>query len=520
MENISKKTLIYLIGSFVAGFCLMTVELTASRVVAPYIGSSVYTWTSVIGVVLLGLLVGYYWGGKIADKFGRRLSLSLLYGLSAFLIVLISPIGSVSKLISGLDIPLAFITLLVSLILFFLPAVFLGMLSPVLLKQIVFSVDEVGSRAGLVSALWSLGSIIGTFATGFLFIGFLGSFNTLFLCGALLSLTALFFSTRRWEMFFSIFIVLFVIVLFLSGKNFNFEKNVVYLKESNYYRIAVSDGDIGPQKSLRTMFLDFDSHSIESKEGESLKTYPEIYPIFGLIKKEINSAFFVGGGSYSMPKMVSKYYPKIKINVAEIDPEVTKTANNFFNLGQYSINTIEGDGRMVLTKDNSFYDLIFEDAFNSFISLPWHLTTEEFTNLARQHLSSGGIYAVNFASMTNGEGDIFLKSMLATFKKVFPKSYVVVLGGSDYYPHNIVLIGINGSDGLSVDDLQNKIKNIPGSEWLSSKISDINQWNCDEAIILSDDYAPVERLMSGAIKVYYPFYRSLYYSLLENKPSI
>ena len=493
----------------------MTVELTASRIIAPHVGSSLYTWTSVIGVMLFGLSAGYYLGGILADKYVHKnlnWLVFVLASVSVFAIPLTIPFG---EIFTTWSLTILATILLLSFLFFFLPSIFLGALSPIILKNYTNSFERLGISAGTLSAFWSLGSIAGTFITGFIFIGYLGSKATLVGVALLLMCVALFFYKSKTQLTISIlFTIVILIILFLSVSSVSLANDTLYSKESDYYSIKVVDGVLGTD-DVRILFLDFDAHSIESRAGKFLGGYPDMYPLFFEFKNPLKEIFVIGGGSYSMPKYFADYYKDSKVTVAEIDPKVKEAAENFFDLKDSRISTEIGDGRAALKRGNKKYDLIFEDAFNSFISLPWHLTTEEFAFLAKKKLTEGGIYAVNFVSPIKGKESLFFQSMLKTFKKTFPNIYIFTTGELSYYPQNVILIGINSDFHPDISEIKNNLINLKNGQWLAHHIAEGENYSDDSGIILSDNFSPVERLMTPVMNRYFKLYSDFYHSFLK-----
>lgn len=512
----SNKTLLFF-SSFIAGFSLMTVELTSTRILAPYVGSSIYTWTSAIGIILLGLSAGNYFGGYLIDKNKSIKTIFLFFILSALSVALI-PIAAVfSPLIVLLNIPLPLLITLLSIVLFLVPSIFFGTLYPSLLRLYSANNETLGTQSGLLSALWSLGSIVGTFMTGFYFIGYFGSNLTISLIAILLFLNGLFFYRPK-----KLIIIVLIIVLATIGSiliTLGSPNKDIFVGESNYYKIQVVD-DVADglsntfKRRLRFLLLDFDSHSIESLDGERLNTYPEIYPVFSVFNKNIKDILVIGGGSYSISKFFSGFYKNANITTIEIDPMVKKIAEKFFNLNSYPIKSEISDGRIFLQKNKNQYDLIFSDAYNSFISIPWHMTTYEFHSLAKTRLNKNGIYAINFISALDGENSYFFQSIYTTFKKVFPNNYVFAFGTKPSDPQNIILVGINSNDHMATEELSNKISNLENGQFLSSQLV-LNPPSYEEnVIILTDNFAPAERLMNPLIKNYFAKFAQFYYSLL------
>lgn len=513
----NKKQLIFLIAAFMSGFSVMVVELVAARVITPFVGSSVYTWTSVIGMVLLGLSIGSYLGGYLIDKYKSTKTLSWFFFLSSFSVCLIPFILKYISYFVLIDFSILSRVLLISLVLFLLPSVFLGCLYPSILKLYSKEIEHLGKKSGTISCLWSLGSISGTFLTGFYLVGAIGSSNIFFMIAGILFLLAFLFfvsSKQRTYKRFALFLALTTLILtnfcFIGARDEN--KKIIFNSESDYYKIAVVRGAVAGEV-FKILFLDFGTHSAERIDGEDMDAYTAIYPVFSVFKNEIKDIFAIGGGSYTIAKNFSEFYENSNITVSEIDPEVTKTAEDFFDLAQYPIKTVIGDARVFLNENQTKYDIIFGDAYNSFISVPWHLTTYEFNELAKARLKEDGLYAVNFISAIEGENAAFFESMLATFKKTFNNFYIFAYGVERSVPQNIVLIGVNSENEISHSELIKKVIKIKNGKRLFYKIiSKDSLKNAQQPQILTDNFAPVEKLMMPLINNHFNPYAKFFYS--------
>jgi len=516
----NKKQIIFLIAAFMSGFSVMVVELVAARAIAPFVGSSVYTWTSVIGMVLLGLSVGSYAGGYLIDKYKSVNTLSWFFLLSAFFICLIPFILKYVPYFVFIELSILNRVLLISLVLFFLPSVFLGCLYPSILKLYSKEIKHLGKQSGIISCLWSLGSISGTFLTGFYFIGAIGTSNSFFIiAGTLFLLSFLLFAfSEEWPykkvaLFLTLTTLILSVFYFIGLEREN--NKIIFNSESDYYKITIVQGLFWGEPS-KILFLDFDSHSVERIDGEDMDAYPAIYPVFSVFKNDIKDIFTIGGGSYTIAKSFSDFYVDSKVTVSEIDPEVTAAAENFFDLGKYPIKTVIGDGRVFLQENQIKYDLIYGDAYNSFISVPWHLTTFEFNELTKAHLKENGLYVVNFISSLEGENAEFFESMLETFKKTFNNFYIFAYGRNRIIPQNIVLIGLNSDSRISHNELIKKVIKIKNGQNLYHKIVSVDSLrDTSQAQILTDDFAPVEKLMRPLINNYFNSYSKLFYYFIS-----
>jgi MFS family permease len=192
------------IAAALAGFCVMVIELTATRLLAPYVGSSLYTWTSAIGILLAGMAVGNYFGGRIIDVYPVRRTLGLFFIAAAVTTLVIPMLAYFSPVIALSQLPLIYIVLTLSMLLFFIPAVCFGTLYPAIMRLYVEQVSSTGERSGQISAAWTVGSIIGTFLTGFYFVGHWGSTMTVMIVSIMLLLTGFYFHRVRTRFFLMI----------------------------------------------------------------------------------------------------------------------------------------------------------------------------------------------------------------------------------------------------------------------------------------------------------------------------
>jgi len=478
----------------------MVVELTASRILAPLLGSSVYTWTAVIGTVLLGMSIGNMLGGILIDRRKSKKTLFIFF-VAVFLSTALIPLWArYSGWLSSLDINLIVRIILVSFFIFLLPSVFYGTIYPGLLKFYLEDVENTGRRAGSVSAAWSLGSIIGTFLTGFFFIGFMGSTKTVLLMAAVMFFCALVVDFPRKKTGLVSVAILMPLAFSIIGA-LSIPKNsekLVYFGESDYYAIKVADVKSVKGNDLRLLILDFDFHSMES-EGE-IDTYPHVYPIFSILKREFSDIAVIGGGSNLISKNLADFYSDAKVSTVEIDPEVSRISDIYFKKSSNPVETVISDGRMFFEKNEKKFDLVFVDAYNSFISVPWHLTTLESNELIKGSLSEDGIFAINIISAVSGENSLFFQSVLRTIRKTFPNTYVLHYGHSLEEVQNLVIIGTDSERRISEQEIASGLESLPNGNLISAKILHEIPELSEKSLVLTDDFAPVERLMGPAVK--------------------
>jgi len=278
---------------------------------------------------------------------------------------------------------------------------------------------------------------------------------------------------------------------------------IVFQKETNYYNAKVIDTYLPTYGNSRILVLDFDFHSIQWGKETQAQNYPEMYPIFANLKKDIKNILVIGAGAYTLPKYFKDYYKNTDVSVVEVDPEMINIGNVFFDLKNYDIKTIIGDAKIVINKKEEKYDVIFGDAYNSFVSVPWYLLTKEWNGEIKEKLNDNGVYAINFIGTLSGEKSKFTKSVLNTFKISFPNFYIFAFGKNPEYMQNITLVGIKGELPINEKELRQKLSAGKNS-FLADKIIPISSFENLPSIILTDNFAPVEKLMGPTIKSYFP----------------
>ncbi|MEL6964195.1 MAG: fused MFS/spermidine synthase [Pseudomonadota bacterium] len=379
----------------------LVVEIIAGRMLAPYVGMSVYSWTAVIAVVLAGFSVGHWIGGVFAER-PRQHSLGMIamaLGLAATTTAMTIPILRLASgpiLSSTPDAGLAILAL--ASIIVFLPSFFAGIPSPVLAKTIVdLRPAGPGKALGAIFAAGSIGAIIGTLAAGFLFISWLGSTLTLSMIALTYVISAIVLLFMGGTLKHRIVVVISIgITLIITA--YNLSLGTVCTRESQYYCIRIVDFTPELGTSAKLMVLDHLGHGI------NLEDYPEelITPYVALIDLYVQnrfggvpaSSFFIGGGAYTLPRAWKAASPDATITVGEIDPEVTKLAQDQMWLSGTGINILHGDARVTLRQVQKRYHTIIGDAFTD-IAAPPHLVTYEFFHLIKARLKNGGLYAMN-----------------------------------------------------------------------------------------------------------------------------
>ncbi len=509
------KAIFLLASVFVTGCAVLIVEIVAIRILSPYYGNTIYTTSSVIGTILAALSLGYYLGGKAADKYPYE---KLFYGIicaSGFLVLGIQMASAALLPLLGLLFSITEGPFISAVFLFFIPAFCLGTLSPFAIKLVNETPETIGSKSGQVFFWSTLGSILGSIASGFILIPHVGISNIIIGTGCVLAvwgIVGLFITTRQKK-----FLPFMVITLFL-GMGFAYASlppkalGVLYEKDGVYEKIRITEGQwsdqnrtptaVGEGRPTRFLFQDRSySAAMYVNSPELVYDYTKYYALYQLIKPETTKALVIGGGAYSIPKALLRDSPQMHVDVAEIEPELYQLAKTYFNLSDNPrLTNYTEDGRQLLARNTKQYDTIVSDVYYSLFSIPPQFTTKEFFTLARSRLSENGVFIGNFAGYLDANNPSFIGSEMATFTKVFPNSYFFAVNSAvSQKPQNIIFLGINGQKTINVSSAAITKNPNPILKNLADKLIDLNTQNLKDQQQLTDNFAPVEYLVGKVI---------------------
>lgn len=483
---------------FICGAVVMIFELVGSRILGPYMGTTIFVWTSLIGIILGGLSIGYWLGGYFADKKPKIEILSTIIFLSAVSIIFTTIIHRffLSHL-SSIIFEVRMQTVIASLVLFAPASIFLGMVSPYAIKLKLKHVKSTGKIAGNLYAISTIGSICGTFLTGFFLIPFFGHQNILyFLSALLLSISIILFFSVRFHVK-GIFTILFLLFVFALKILILKQNNSVIDVDTKYNRVLIYKADdylSGKQaKYMRinneysgAMFLDSD---------ELVFRYLKYYDLAYHFNPDFQRSLLIGGAAYSYPKYYLKKFPEASIDVVEIDPELTKLAREHFRLSDDPrLKIIHEDGRTFLNNCRKKYDVVFVDAFKSQYTLPFQLTTREAVQKIYNILNKEGVAILNIISSIDGKNSLFLQAEYLTYQSVFQQVYLLAIQDLDNKEQlqSLVLIALK-SDKIPMFISSDSILN----EYLKHLLKNGIETTVP---ILTDEFAPVEFYMSKAIQ--------------------
>ncbi len=483
--------------AFGTGAAVMAAELSASRLVAPFFGTSTPVWALLIGTVLSSMAIGQLLGGRLAGRaapggVGPVRLLSGLLLLAALLLALLPVVGrpvmsGAMELMRGGSMgTLAASALGVNAVLA-LPMAALGAAGPVLLHQAVLSREETGRIAGRIYALGTAGSLLGTWGSGLLLIPLLGTRTTLWLCAgglALLGVVGLLRGAGR-ALGAGAVLLLLGLGLALPQGSIKARQGAIYEAETvaNYVQV-VEDGD------MRALYLN-DGYAIQSLyplDG-SLPLF-DVWGYYGAAPAWTASGvpsrvLLLGLGGGTSARILRELYPSSEIVGVELDPQVVQAGQRFLGMPTDIQVEIE-DARAWLTRDTSRYDLILVDAFQ-FPYVPFQLCTREFFQALDLHLAPGGAVLLNVGR--DADSYEVVQALAATLAGVFP----VVRGVDVRNGSNTVLLG---SHHDAQQDAGLEALGLGGRELARlRRLTAPSPWVVDpSAPLLSDDRAPVELL--------------------------
>jgi len=481
----------------------MAMEISFSRLLAPYFGTSLFVWTNLIGAVLIALALGYYLGGYLAERRPELpflLKLIFFSGL-AFLLVpwVVSSLGSQAVLrwreTYNIYSLLAWWIPAVGVLV--LPLAVLGMASPFLMKIYSLQNPHFGRVSGGISFAFTVGSILGVYLPTFWLIPSYGTRATVMVFAAPLVLLGIFGWKRTAPK------VLFIILAAGTAALVSLspilpafpDLRILAQEESPYNFIRVAEDAAGNRYMMFNAGLGIQSiYSPTEKLVGLYYDYYNLLPAFFADKEKV-SVLVLGLAGGTIPRQYQYFYgERAELTAVEIDPETIEIARQYFDLDSAKIEIVNEDARIFLQTDQRLYDIIIVDAFQNEFEIPWTLTTEEFWHLVRGRLTDGGIMAMNLIGRR--EEDPLGERLTNTQAKVFGHTYVARLG-EEVQINKLVVASQRPLVFFapSLPTLREELRNT--AQFLSQHILPVT--HDPKQPILTDDRAPVEILTSAVL---------------------
>jgi spermidine synthase len=439
----SRFTLLFLV--FCGGVAIMGLEMTASQLIAPYFGSTISVWTSLIGLVMVFLTAGYYLGGALAD---RRPSRGLLGGivLIAGLAMLVMPLLSKPILLEVWQLTprlgLLGSAMVGTFILLCIPNILLGCVCPFAMKLSIQNLGCTGRASGNIYAISAIGSVIGTFLPALITIQLFGVRRSIMFFGALLMVAALLLLSRLRFAPAAAALLLLALPLspMLPTQGMIAEKETPY----NYLQVVQA----GP---TRLLIVDWGAFSFYTPGEFRTGQYYDYLMLAPLLRPRppktwLENMLVIGLGAGTVSKQATQAFGPIAIDGVEIDPGIVDLGREYFDMREANLKVHETDGRAFLANSRTPYDWVVVDAYQG-SEIPFHLITREFFQQLKSHMSPEGVVAINVAWWKKDDTEL-LQRLTATVKSVFPtvcavtgigdSSAVLLAGGKDASPSNII----------------------------------------------------------------------------------
>jgi len=513
-SNVQRGQGFLYIAVFVGGMTTLAVELSASRLLGNVFGASNLVWANVIGLMLLYLTVGYFVGGRWADRSPYFHTLYRIIIWAAFLSALIPlvsrPVLSfAADAVFGAEAALALGSFLSVLVLFAIPVTLLGCISPFAIRLAISDPSEAGRISGQIYALSTMGSLLGTFLPVLFLIPQWGTFRTfIFFAGCLYIVGFLgLWRTRGNQALIWLWMPVLVAILSIIALRGTLRSpaegaTVLYDDESAYNYIQVQED----QEGYRYLYLN---------EGQGVHSiwHPDEYYFDGTWDMFLAAPYFnnppyqpndiervlvIGLAAGTIPYQYTQVYDDIAIDGIEIDPGIVEAASQYFGMNDQELPNLEvyvGDGRFTLNQLDESYSLIAVDAYRP-PYIPWHLTTVEFFQELRDKLLPNGVVAVNVGRTSTDRR--LVDAMTRTMSEVFPTIHAIDVPRS----FNTVLVATNKTTqsqnvAQNRQTLPNGIDPILRDILISAEGNLVTAVSSD--IVFTDDRAPVETIVDSLV---------------------
>ncbi len=488
----------------IVGAVIMILELTASRVLAPAIGSSLVAWTAIIGTIMATLAVGYELGGRLAD----RQKVGVLEWLLFISAVTLAPIGFLAPLLlpelqQGIsDIRLRSIS--AALILFGMPTITLGAVLSYATGLALRSLSGAGTTVARMYVSSTIGSIVGTFIAGFFLIATMGNAGILFLLATVLMLLSCLWAIAVRSSFIVLCLLcsmLALIAFIMRGSPITRWPASIADIDTMYNRYIIRDlteTKTGrPVRYLQTSPFGSQSSMFLDADDDLVAPYLKFFRLAHHFNPDITHALMIGGGGFSFPKDYLRQNPDKTMDIVEMDGQLVDIGEKYFHLKKDDrMRIYESDARLFVQSTSNRYDVVFIDAFDSQYSIPFHLTTVQWVQSLKHILTENGIVVLNIVSSLEGVQSAFFHAQSATYAHVFPSVYAFAVS-NPIQPEkiqNIVLIAQKSGKQTSLVSDDPQI-----GQYLSHRY--LHPIKSTDGLLLTDDFAPIEQMTSSFYKL-------------------
>lgn len=420
------KSFKYYFSAFSGGFAVMAVEMTTTKTIAPYYGTSAFIWAFIISIVMAYVFIGGLIGGRFADIGWTLNRLAMIHCVGAFLILTGALTVSLGLENFFYKLPFnAFIlgfVAFVSVALISLPVLFFSMTSPWIIAIMVNTGQyKSGSISGRIYGASTLGGLAGTFIPILITIPMIGSRLSYVVFGSFALISAVMVLWRGGKQLTALVLITFFIIISVFYTRFSkVDYDVLYHTESLYNTIWVTEN-----KNIRMLMVN-ERKAVQSLMYKNPNKFPydvwSGYLAGAFMTKGMNTGrvLFVGLGGGSVVHYFNKYLPQYDLTGVEIDRTILETGRKYFGLDEKKVKIINSDARAFLNNTDELYDVIIMDAFQ-FPYLPPYLSTVEFMQLLQRHIALGGAVLFNVGQYENYKD--LVKMVAQTGASVFPNCY-------------------------------------------------------------------------------------------------
>ncbi len=479
----------------ISGMTSLALEMCAQRLLEPYFGTSLLVWANLIGLILIYLTIGYFIGGRLADRYPSEQVLCVLTAAAALATSLI-PFVSQSILgwsvtgIAQLSVSIFVSSLLGTILLFAIPVTLLGLVSPFAIRLMTKAISTSGRSSGSLYAISTFGSILGAFLPVLWLVPTFGVRRTLLIFGALLFAASLWGLRPRWRPVFSVALIALVLPL---GPLKDIP-HLIYDRESYYNYIQV----IQEPDGTRELVLNEGQaiHSIYYPDPNKVLTgwywdYFLAAPYFnpGFTANQLHRVGIIGLAGGTVARQFTQVYGPVPIDGVEIDPAIVDAGRKYFKMNEPNLHVHVQDGRTYLATTHEQYDVVAIDAFQQ-PYIPFQLTTREFFTSIRSHLSSAGVVALNTGHTTHDFR--LVQAFVNTMSQVFPSVYVFNVPGTF---NTEVMATMHPT---SIDTFRSSLGKIPSATVMGQVANEvvpvIATGHADGGMVFTDDRAPIEQI--------------------------
>ena len=507
------KRNLFLLLSFIEGGSVMACELVGAKLLAPYFGTSLYVWASVLGLTLGGLTLGYFYGGKLSQKFNQdeRLLYYVLI-LAAFFLV-IMPFTSILIMDVTINLSLELGTI-ISLIVFMMPPLILmGMVSPIIINLLTKKADAAGMSAGTIYAISTLGGILYTFLMGFFIIPTFGLKIPAIVAGCLLGIIPLILLSKakqRMSIVLTIALVLGSLASLYPKQEFNDEFQILYQSDGILGQIKVvdhpsyeitEDHRIGRALLVNNTLQTY--VGIDQNFEYSIWKWSHYFPTAASIFPPETEVLLLGLGGGTIVKQLNRL--EYNVDVVEIDKRVGEVSIDFFGLDPNTKITID-DARHYIKTSKKNYDIIIFDTFLS-ESVPEHLLTIEGFEDVKKILNPGGMVMSNFYGYIEGERGRAARSVYKTLEKADFHVDLLATPGQESTRNLIFLASLDQKDFSTTDYSEPNYERINN---LYDHFIDRRFLDFSDAVILTDHKPQLTKLYTKAAREWKKNYNDYY----------